>query len=243
MVLGKAKMSNGYFNRRMSRIRQPLLFRRLLVLTFVASFQQLSHAFMRQGLPAARTFMSNRVLQSVDPAFANEGNDTIVTREMFMRDLLEDPKVKRKSKGGYKVLDNRDSLPYQVQVNTPDPYTHPDVKRKNAKKLRKRLDSVEEGIASSLFTSTGKNGGSDDMTLLGEYNLDKLTTTGDLIEIGDMEYRVVRHKCQYRYAGGKRFVMVRKILQVTEVGRLQTEEYLKRQWKQSGDNDNLPVLE
>lgn len=51
----------------------------------------------------------------------------------------------------------------------------------------------------------------------------------------DIQYKVVRHKCQYKYVGGKRFVMVRKILQVKEIGRLQTEEYLKRQFHKSVD--------
>ena len=48
-------------------------------------------------------------------------------------------------------------------------------------------------------------------------------------------HQVTRHKCQYKYAGGSKFVMVSKILQVKEVGRLMTEEYLKRQWKKSPD--------
>lgn len=39
----------------------------------------------------------------------------------------------------------------------------------------------------------------------------------------------------HQYAGGKRFVMVRKILQVKEVGRVQAEEYLARQWQNSQD--------
>ena len=215
----------------------------LLFLAMASLLGSPSLAFLRHGIPNAAAFVRTKSLGSVDPSFANDGNDTIVTREMFMRDLLEDPKVRRKTKGsGYKVLDNRDSLPYQVQLSTPDPYTHPDVKRKNVKKLRKRLDSVEERIASSLFTSNNDESNTD-MTLLGEFSLDKHTTTGDLIAIGDTEYRVVKHRCQYKYAGGKRFVMVRKILQVTEVGRLQAEEYIKRQFKQSSENDSMPSLD
>lgn len=160
-------------------------------------------------------------------------NETIVTKEMFLRDLLEEPVVKRKKakRTEYKVLDNRDSLPFSVRVATPDPYTHPDLKRRNAQKVKKRRDSIEECISSALHVAN--DGTSDARTLLGEFHLDKHTTTGDLLHIGNVEYRVVKHRCLYKYAGGKRFVLVKKDLQVKEVGRLQTEEYLKRQWKDS----------
>jgi len=177
----------------------------------------------------------------------------LVTKEIFLRDLLELPspsvsvqKKQKKGRGGkkeYRVLDNRDSLPFAVQVTTPDPYTHPDVKEKRAKlnRVKKRNDAVEQ-IASSLYTQNGKNDskeGSDQdfSTKLGEFVLDKHTTTGDLLNIGDKQFKVVRHKCQYKYAGGQRFVMVRKVLQVKEVGRLQTEEYLQRQWKGTNEED------
>lgn len=163
-------------------------------------------------------------------------NGTVVTKEMFLRDMLADPVVKRKkNKRNYKVLDNRDSLPFSVCVSTPDPYTHPDLKRKNAKKVKKRADSVENSIASSLYSTTSKDDPKDE-TWLGEYQLDKHTTTGDLLQIGGAEYRVVKHRCLYKYAGGKSFVMVKKILQVKEVGRLQAEEYIKRQWKKSNSD-------
>lgn len=167
-------------------------------------------------------------------------NEAIVTREMFQKELLKDPLVRRKkNKGGsqsYRVLDNRDSLPFQIEHAIPDPYTHPEVKRKQANKVRKKAGSIENGLASSLYATSSNDKDDDEesnKTLLGEFVLDKYTTTGDILEIGDVQYKVVRHKCQYKYAGGKRFVMVRKILQVKEIGRLQQEEYLKRQWQQS----------
>lgn len=208
--------------------------------------REFSSAFLntKQTLPRTPKIIDRWRLSSSESESSSsaEGNDTVVTREIFLRDMLEDPKVKRKRKGsGYRVLDNRDSLPYQVQISTPDPYTHPEIKRRNAKKVRKRPDAVEEQIASSLFTSQNESKDNTE-TLLGEFSLDKLTTTGDLIEIGNVTYKVIKHRCQYKYAGGKRFVMVRKILHVTEIGRLQTEEYLKRQLKLSGD-ESQPVLE
>ncbi|KAL7574448.1 hypothetical protein ACA910_015819 [Epithemia clementina (nom. ined.)] len=174
-------------------------------------------------------------------------NQTLVTREIFQRDLLLDPVVKRSKGGknsnnnnkssGYKILDNRDSLPFRVEHVTPDPYTHPDVKRKKMKKVPRRPGSIEEGLLSSVYDIGGvlesSNDKLDGKTMVGEFVLDKHTTTGDLLEIGDMQYKVVRHKCQYKYAGGKRFVMIRKILQVKEIGRILQEEYLTRQWEQS----------
>jgi hypothetical protein len=177
----------------------------------------------------------------------NETTPPLVTQEMFWRDLLEDPAassalVKRKNKSKrnneYRVLDNRDSLPFAVEITTPDPYTHPEVKNRNAQKQKRKPGTIESAIASTLYIN--RNGSVDDddddeahKTKLGEFMLDKHTTTGDVLEVGDVQYKVVRHKCQYKYAGGKRFVMIRKILQVKEISRLQTEEYLARQLKMS----------
>ena len=166
-------------------------------------------------------------------ASSPNNNDTLVTREVFQREMLADPVVKRKKgkRTEYKVLDNRDSLPFRVENQVPDPYTRKEVKKKRQNKVRKQPSAIEEGLKSSLYMNDSDK--DDGRTMLGEYFLDKHTTTGDLLEIGDVQYKVIRHKCQYKYAGGKRFVMVRKILQVKEVGRLQAEEYLKRQLQNS----------
>ena len=209
-------------------------------------------------------------------------NETgVVTKEMFLRDLLRDPRdkddddddtddegiaskdvsVRRKNKKGrigshkpYKVLDNRDTLPFAVEVATPDPYTHPEVKKQraltNSSTQRKRHDSIESSVSSSLFVQSyskspkreekgSDSSGDDAKTWLGDFQLDKLTTTGDILEIGDRQFKVVKHKCQYKYAGGKRFVMTRKILEVKEMGRLKTEEYLKAQFTADSDSDDF----
>ena len=73
-------------------------------------------------------------------------------------------------------------------------------------------------------------------TVIGEYQLDKSTTSGDVIVIGEKEYQVQQARCQYKYAGGQRFVMVRKILEVKEVNRVQNEEALMRQYKKSSSS-------
>ncbi|GAX12212.1 hypothetical protein FisN_1Hu140 [Fistulifera solaris] len=210
--------------------------------------------------------------------FDSSNETTVVTKEMFLRELLRDPNeddddeedgdigskdvtVKRKYKKGrsgshkpYKVLDNRDTLPFAVEVATPDPYTHPEVKKQraltNSATQRKRHDSIESSVSSSLFVQSntkgskkernGSEASSDDTkTWLGDFQLDKLTTTGDVLEIGDRQFKVVKHKCQYKYAGGKRFVMTRKILEVKEIGRLKTEEYLQAQFKAGSDSEDF----
>mmetsp|Transcript_1567 Transcript_1567/g.2913 ORF Transcript_1567/g.2913 Transcript_1567/m.2913 type:complete len:260 (+) Transcript_1567:197-976(+) len=186
----------------------------------------------------------------------NDDEDQLVTREMLHRDLLQDPQVKRKRKNGkdgYKPLDNRDHLPFSVRKVTPDPYTHEEIKKAKQKRAtggkRKRTD-LDHHLGPASYSSGGKtkNSGSttasrliqsnhkdgkDTSTVLGEFQLDKSTTSGDIIVVGDKEYQVQTARCQYKYAGGKRFVMVRKILEVKEVTRVHKEEALMRQYKSS----------
>jgi len=210
------------------------------------------HAFVTRSSSATRTGSSGSVVAPTTflrdsledhDASSPTNNDTLVTREMFQRELLADPVVKRKKgkRTEYKVLDNRDSLPFRVENQVPDPYTKKELKQKQAKKVRKHPNTIEEGLKSSLYVQDETNK-DDGRTMIGEYFLDKHTTTGDVLEIGDVQYKVVRHKCQYKYAGGKRFVMVRKILQVKEISRLQTEEYLKRQLQQSSNDEGAAYL-
>ena len=121
--------------------------------------------------------------------------------------LLIDPTVKRKNKKGigYQPLDNRDHLPFAVKQITPDPYTHPDIKRENQIRLPRGKRSDLEMIGARLSLSQG-----DTSTFLGEFQLDKSTTSGDIIELANgRQYKVQKARCQYKYAGGQRFVMVR----------------------------------
>lgn len=211
-------------------------------------------------MDAASSYSSPGEDSDVSSSQNDAGSPGLVTADMFWRDMLRDPPppvVKRpgssssnksgngkKSKKEYRVLDNRDSLPFSVQLATPDPYTPPDAtKKRKGTTPRRRGNSIENTISSQLFMEGAagkkKSGGSDNdlsdatKTLLGEYELDKHTTTGDVLLIGDHQYKVVSHRCLYKYAGGQRFVMVKKILHVKEVGRWQAEEYLHRQWKNS----------
>lgn len=163
-----------------------------------------------------------------------DDEEKLVTREMFQRDLLEDPKVKRKRKNGsYKPLDNRDHLPFAVKKLTPDPYTHPEIKKDKRKTAKTKKTDLDRLANSRLFQENDEGS----TTLLGEFKLDKSTTSGDVIVIGDKEFQVQTARCQYRYAGGQRFVMVRKILEVKEVTRVAKEESLMRNYKKSNSSE------
>ncbi len=173
-----------------------------------------------------------------NPTPEEEEDPELVTKEAFMREMLKDPEVivkKKKSKTTkhskpYKVLDNRDLLPFSVNLQTPNPYKHPDLKRKEAKKHKRPKDAIEDHVSSRLYRSDDGKNKDNSKTLLGDFSLDKHTTTGDRLIIDNVEYKVMRHRCQYKYAGGQQFVMVRKILEVKEVGRLEVERNLKRQF-------------
>ena len=145
-----------------------------------------------------------------DPAFKyynRDEEDEIVTQEMLYRDLLQDPKVKKRRRGGgsgYRTMDNRDVLPFVVKVVTPDPYTPADTKkeqaRANTEQARKKSKPLKKtdlmgGIAASIYSQ--KDDGSLER-VLGEFSLDKSTNCGDLLEVGDREYEVQRARCQYK---------------------------------------------
>jgi len=80
-------------------------------------------------------------------------------------------------------------------------------------------------------------------TVLGEFELDKSTTSGDVIMLGNKEYRVETARCQYKYAGGQRFVMVRKILEVKEFTRVADEKALLRQYNSSQSTSSSALEE
>jgi hypothetical protein len=127
------------------------------------------------------------------------------------RVLLEgDALVKRKSKrsggsGGYKILDdNRDHLPFRVELTTPDPYTKPEIKkaqaRKNTQEDRKQKKKKRPKIAASLykFGSTAEEDDDIHKTFLGDFTLDKSTTCGDIIDVADRSFVVQKARCQYK---------------------------------------------
>ncbi|KAL3910365.1 MAG: hypothetical protein SGILL_007719, partial [Bacillariaceae sp.] len=129
-------------------------------------------------------------------------------------------------------------------------------KQKNDGGKRKRTDldhhltpapkKKSGGSCSSRLITNKKKDGVDTSTVLGEFQLDKSTTSGDIIVVGDREYQVQKARCQYKYAGGQRFVMVRKILEVKEVTRVYKEESLIRQYESSPSQpypDKPPNLE
>lgn len=184
-----------------------------------------------------------------------EEDDSLITNEMFLRDVLSEP-AKRKKKGSkeYKPHDNRDALPFVVKVKTPDPYTSPKDMLKEAKKNSEAAKATKGGgnrkgsrrsnlvgmgpkygnsIASSIY-SRKKDGSL--YKVLGSFELDKNTNCGDILQVGDREFEVVTARSQFKYVGGKRFAMVRKILEVKEITRMAEEATLARLMKKKTES-------
>lgn len=220
------------------------------------------------------------------PQNDDDENDEFVTKEMFLRNMIDDNedddekndnidekipeepkegKVKRKKRNGshYRVLDNRDNLPFLVKVTTPDPYTNNEAMAKKAKKNseelpkgskakknKKNLSSKRhnligmdgvDSIKSSIFKR--KKDGSLDQ-VLGEFALDKGTNCGDILDVGDgREYQVQKARCQYKYVGGKKFVMTRKILEVKEMKRILVEKEVQQLFDNDGDSNDDDILQ
>lgn len=113
------------------------------------------------------------------------------------------------------------------------------------KTVRKNLMGMSEkdAISSSIYTRH-EDGGLQQ--IIGEFTLDKSTNNGDIIQVGDgdnmKEYQVQTSRCQYKYAGGKRFVMVRKILEVKEMKRVLVEQEIRQIFDMNVD-DGTPPLE
>jgi len=180
---------------------------------------------------------------AIDNHYSKESNEDNALNKKYSANV--DAKVKRKKKNGFKTIDNRDDLPFIVKVSSPGPHTEKDarVDKDNRNQLNKRkrkssakrivhdsldVDSVDS-ISSSLF-KVQKDGSL--LKVLGEFSLDKSTTSGDIIQVVDgTEYQVQKSRCLYKYAGGKKFSLFRKILEVKEVKRIQAEEDLTRMFK------------
>ena len=270
----------------MNYLAITIAFTLLLVIVQVESFTL-------STLSSASTFTIKSKQQIVTPSLQaqssneDESDDELVTKEMFLRNMLDGEKneneatkeplqgkTRRKKRNGshYRTLDNRDSLPFLVKVTTPDPYTNNEVMQKTA---RKNTENLPKG-AKFKSKKNKKNGGStkrhnlvgmdgvDSITssiykrkkdgsldqVLGEFALDKSTNCGDIVEVGDgVQYTVQKARCQYKYVGGKKFVMTRKILEVKEVKRALVEEEVKQLFENDGtrgnddDEDSLLQLE
>jgi hypothetical protein len=221
-----------------------------------------SKSFARSALELPRGSSSKLHLQKEWLDNGREDEDDLVTREDLHRDMLGmEPKVKRKNRKGkgFKPLDNRDHLPFSVRTKTPDdPYKNRFQKKKeeqlkkNSKGIRRKTTDLDRHmLAASASTTPSRlvqrrskkeTDGHDDKsmtTVLGEFELEKSTTSGDVIVLGNKEYRVETARCQYKYAGGQRFVMVRKILEVKELTRAESEEALFRQFDSSPSSPSI----
>ena len=137
-------------------------------------------------------------------------------------------KKNKKQRKQYKPTDNRDALPFVVQLNTPDPYTRPEILKERARQntQQERRKKKSSFVTSRVFTNNSNNDDNDMYPLLGEFQLDKSTTCGDVIVVADQQYQVLKTKCQYKYTGGQQFTMVRKILEVKPLQRVAQEGIL-----------------
>lgn len=188
----------------------------------------------------------------------DEEDDGLITKEMFLRDMLSEPaRRKKKRSKEYKPHDNRDALPFVVRVKTPDPYTTNSEMLKQAKKnseaakKKSKMDSNKQrvltgnlvgmdskyanAIAAHVYSRT-KDGSL--YKVLGQFELDKNTNCGDLLQVEDREFEVVTARSQFKYAGGKRFVMVRKILEVKEITRIAEESSLARLMEKESESSS-----
>ncbi|KAI2508885.1 hypothetical protein MHU86_5495 [Fragilaria crotonensis] len=198
------------------------------------------------------------------PLPIDETSSSIANNNNYHVIKKNNPKSKRKPPS-----DNRDQLPFVVQLITPDPYTRPEVAKERARKnterdrqqqqqqqMRRNTNSRRSSaaatprISASLFETT-KSSSNDDaptVTALGEFILDQSTTCGDIVVVGEQSYLVQTAKCQYKYAGGKRFDMVRKILHVKPIRRVQVEAVLQRSLQQTskyfedGKEEDDPIM-
>ena len=105
--------------------------------------------------------------------------------------------------------------------------------KKNTNRLTDASTAPSRLIEKQKKKKSSENHDDSVTTVLGEFELDKSTTSGDVIMLGNKEYRVETARCQYKYAGGQRFVMVRKILEVKELTRVADEKALLRQFNSS----------
>ena len=205
---------------------------------------------------------------SSSPPSPNDGTPSALANNNYHVIKKNSPKTKRKPPS-----DNRDQLPFVVQLITPDPYTRPEVAKERARKNTERDRQQQQQtrrnnqnnnprrssggttaprISASLFETTKSSSNNDKptVTALGEFILDQSTTCGDIVVVGEQSYLVQTAKCQYKYAGGKRFDMVRKILHVKPIRRVQVEAVLQRSLQQTSkyfddgkEEDDSIVLE
>lgn len=142
--------------------------------------------------------------------------------------------------------DDRDALPFIVTVNTPHPYTPPEKMIQEARKIsieaqgssssqsaarirgRSRTRAGTNGSSSISATVSALRADGSLQCVLGEFTFDASTNCGDLLCISNKEYEVVSARSQFRYAGNRTFVLVRKVLEVKEILRIAEEASLKR---------------
>jgi hypothetical protein len=145
-------------------------------------------------------------------------------------------------------------------------------KKKGNKNKKKNKNGRRQtnSISSSIYT---RHEDGTLQKILGEFTLDKSTCSGDIITVNtanvlttddddddgfligasssstntgttEIEYQVQSAKSQYKYVGGQKFIMVRKILEVKEIKRMLVEKEIQELFdKDITDEDEPPLLE
>ena len=149
---------------------------------------------------------------------SEEEDDGLVTKEQFLRDMLnpESARTKKKGRKEYKPHDNRDALPFIVKVKTPHPYQDPEdmlaeakynsemaKKGKKSKISGKKVGNLvgmderytKDAISASI--SVRRKDGTL-YKVLGQFELDKNTNCGDSIMVGEREFEVVTARSQFK---------------------------------------------
>ena len=210
----------------------------LLLLLLSCSISPTSAFLSSTGIAGTRRLFLSQ--EDVDPFQHNQ----TVTDEVT---------VQRKGKKGRSnnkpQSDHRDQLPFILQLTTPDPYTRPEIQKAKAKQATK-ADRKKSGdnnnintnnfIAASIFVTPSQNPNTNNnmYQIMGEFQLDKQTTNGDIVQVGGQRFLVQKARCQYKYVGGQTFAMVRKILEVKELSRALLEEDMAKQFQASTPKDD-----
>lgn len=191
----------------------------LVALTLLGSKLHNTHSF---APPTSPIKQNNLQLHSVskwnEEYRSEEEDDDLVTKEQFLRDMLnpESARTKKKGKKEYKPHDNRDALPFIVKVKTPHPYQDPEdmleeakynsemarrgKKNKMSGKKISNLVGMDERYSKDAISASISVRRKDGTLykVLGQFDLDKNTNCGDSIMVGEREFEVVTARSQFK---------------------------------------------
>eukprot|EP00542_Grammatophora_oceanica_P010587 CAMPEP_0194039212 /NCGR_PEP_ID=MMETSP0009_2-20130614/11361_1 /TAXON_ID=210454 /ORGANISM="Grammatophora oceanica, Strain CCMP 410" /LENGTH=210 /DNA_ID=CAMNT_0038681963 /DNA_START=182 /DNA_END=814 /DNA_ORIENTATION=- len=206
--------------------------------------ESVSFPLSRMQLLGQRNNPVRRQVSNEDEGWQEGGDQDASQQDPVEANVFRKGKKGKKKKfKPYEVLDNRDNLPFRVELQTPDPYTREEIKLKRAKENTKMDRKQKKPITTNLSAVYNLPDGasSSERDFLGEFYLDKSTQSGDIIQVADRLFVVQKTRCQYKYTGARKFTMVRKILEVKPLRRVSDEQILSRQLKATPDEGTLEL--